>query len=166
MAKLQDMSRKELQDHLQKRYKDQNNKIKENYDRLSATLPKGTKERIQALGFSINGFLNDVILKELDKLEKLDKQMDKIIINDILREAESIDNDLIAAGLPELDPVKKAEIKANLDKQIAEHEAKKAEKMKDQNAPRKDSFADTLERYRKENSEGKLALNVREVENE
>ena len=154
MAKLQDMSRKELQDHLQKRYKDQNNKIKENYDRLSATLPKGTKERIQALGFSINGFLNDVILRELDKLEKQDKQLEKMIYQDILMEAESIDNDLIAAGLPDIEPAKKAEIKAKLDKQIAEHEAKKAEKQRQE--PRKDSFTEKLEQLKKYNNEGKL----------
>lgn len=120
MAKLQDMSRKELQDHLQKRYKDQNNKIKENYDRLSATLPKGTKERIQALGFSINGFLNDVILRELDKLENIEKQMDKIILNDILKESESIDNDLIAAGLPDMELAKKAAIKEKIYNKINE----------------------------------------------
>ena len=160
MAKLQDMSRKELQDHLQKRYKDQNNKIKENYDRLSATLPKGTKERIQALGFSINGFLNDVILRELDKLEKQDKQLEKMIYQDILMEAESIDNDLIAAGLPDIEPAKKAEIKAKLDKQIAEAEAKKAEKQKQE--PRKDSFFEKLDQLKKDNNEGKLALNVRD----
>ena len=147
-----------MQDHLQKRYKDQNEKIKENYDRLSATLPKGTKERIQALGFSINGFLNNVILRELDKLENIENKMDEIIKNDLLREAKEIDNALIAAGLPELDPAKKAEIKAKLDKQIAEHEAKKAEKPE----PVKDNFLETLERYRQENNEGKLALNVRE----
>lgn len=201
MVKLQDMSRKELQDHLKKRYKDQNNKIKEKYDRVSATLPDGTKERIKNLGLSINGYINELVLKDLEQREKQAEKedlkekcdaiieeyektealktnahyylhapkgssisIDEIIKEDLLQIAKDIDDELIAAGLPELDPAKKAEIKANLDKQIAEYEAKKAEKQKQE--PRKDNFSDTLERYRKENSEGKLALNVREVENE
>lgn len=162
MAKLQDMSRKELQDHLKKRYKDQNDKIKENYDRVSATLPQGTKGRIQALGLSINGYINELVLKDLEQREKQDAKLAEIIQEDVLGIEKDIDPEVIAAVLPEMDQAKKAEIKAKLDAKIAEHEAKKAEKMKDQNASEKDNFADTLERYRKENSEGKLALNVRE----
>lgn len=88
--------------------------------------------------------------------------VEEFIHENITQVAKDIDDELIAAGLPEMDPAKKAEIKAKLDAQIAEYEAKKAEKQKEQSAPRKDSFADTLERYRKENKEGKLALNVRE----
>ena len=42
---------------------------KENCDRVSATLPKGTTERIKALGLSINGFINDSVLAELERLE-------------------------------------------------------------------------------------------------
>lgn len=141
--------------------KDAINKYNAKFDRVAVNLPKGTKERIKEYtGMSCNAYISKLVLKELDKLEKLDKQMDKIIINDILREAESIDNELIAAGLPELDPAKKAEIKAKLDKQIAEHEAKKAEKQKQE--PRKDSFTEKLEQLNKDNNEGKLALNVRE----
>ena len=41
-----------------------------NYDRVSATLPKGTTERIKALGLSINGFINDSVLAELERLER------------------------------------------------------------------------------------------------
>lgn len=41
----------------------------QNYDRVSATLPKGTTERIKALGLSINGFINDLVLAELERLE-------------------------------------------------------------------------------------------------
>lgn len=160
MAKLQDMSKKELQDHLKKRYKDQNNKIKENYDRVSATLPDGTKERIKNLGLSINGYINELVLKDLERREKQDKKPLEMTSEELHKEAKIIDDEVIAAGLPELDPATKAEIKAKLDAKIAEYEAKKAEKEKQ--APRRDSFADTLERYRKENSEGKLALNVRE----
>ena len=43
---------------------------KENCDRISAILPKGTTERIKALGLSINGFINDLVLAELERLER------------------------------------------------------------------------------------------------
>ena len=42
---------------------------KENYDRISATLPKGTTERIKALGLTVNGFINDLVIAELERLE-------------------------------------------------------------------------------------------------
>lgn len=51
------------------RIKRQNEKIKQDYDRASVTLPKGTKDRIQALGYTVNGFLNIIVLAELQKLE-------------------------------------------------------------------------------------------------
>lgn len=51
------------------RIKRQNKKIKQDYDRASVTLPKGTKDRIQALGYTVNGFLNIIVLAELQKLE-------------------------------------------------------------------------------------------------
>ena len=54
---------------LQQIYKRQNEHIAENYDRLSITTPKGTKERIQATGESLNSFIKRVILAELERLE-------------------------------------------------------------------------------------------------
>lgn len=54
---------------LQKRYKKQNEHIKANYDRISITLPKGTKERIQNQGESINGYINKLVLDDLERLE-------------------------------------------------------------------------------------------------
>ena len=41
--------------------------IKENYDRISITLPKGTKERIKSKGESINGYITRLVLTDLDK---------------------------------------------------------------------------------------------------
>lgn len=160
MAKLQDMSKKELQDHLKKRYKDQNNKIKENYDRVSATLPDGTKERIKNLGLSINGYINELVLKDLEQREKQDKKPLEMTSEELQEEAKMIDDEVIAAGLPKMDPAKKAEIKVKLDAKIAEYEAKKAEKQKQE--PRKDSFFEKLEQLKKDNEAGQLALNVRE----
>ena len=56
---------------LQKQYKRQNEYIKGAFDRVSVTLPKGTKERIRAAtSESINGFINRLISEELKRLEK------------------------------------------------------------------------------------------------
>lgn len=56
-------------ENYKRRVKTQNERIKESYDRISVTLPKGTKERIQAQGLTINGFVNELVLAELERLE-------------------------------------------------------------------------------------------------
>lgn len=56
-------------DKLKVMYKRQNAHISEHYDRISVTIPKGTKERITAQGESINGFVNRLIAAELESLE-------------------------------------------------------------------------------------------------
>lgn len=135
------------------------------FDMLQIRLPKETKlkDRIkEAYGKDLNAKIIELLEKDLGQREKQDAKLAEIIQEDVLGIEKDIDPEVIAAGLPEMDPAKKAEIKANLDAKIAECEAKKAEKQKYQSASGKDNFADTLERYRKENSEGKLALNVRE----
>ena len=63
------MTGKEAIERLEKQYKRQNEHIKENYDRVSITLPKGTKQRIKATGESINGFIIRSVLADLDRLE-------------------------------------------------------------------------------------------------
>lgn len=63
------MTGKEAIERLEKQYKRQNEHIKENYDRVSVTLPKGTKERIKATGESINGFIIRSVIAELERLE-------------------------------------------------------------------------------------------------
>ena len=52
------MTGKEAKKRILKQYKRQNEYIKGKYDRVSATLPKGTTERIKALGLSVNGLIN------------------------------------------------------------------------------------------------------------
>ena len=54
---------------LQKRYKKQNEYIKNAYDRISVTLPKGTKERIKATGESVNGYITRLVLEDLERKE-------------------------------------------------------------------------------------------------
>ena len=59
------MNEKQAKEQLEKMYKRQNEYIKNSFDRVSITLPKGTKERIKQTGESINGFINRVVLAEL-----------------------------------------------------------------------------------------------------
>ena len=61
------MTGKEARERLEKQYRRQNEHIKENYDRISITLPKGTKERIKSKGESINGYITRIVLADLDK---------------------------------------------------------------------------------------------------
>lgn len=55
-----------------KQYKRQNEYIKNTFDRVSVTLPKGTKDRIKTAtgGESINAFINRLVSDELERLEK------------------------------------------------------------------------------------------------
>lgn len=60
---------KEMLENYKARIKRQNNKIKEDYDRVSATLPKGTINRIKSLGLTINGVINESVLAYLECME-------------------------------------------------------------------------------------------------
>lgn len=60
----------EAVERLNKQYKRQNEHIKESYDRVSATLPKGTKERIKSAGYSVNNFIVEAVHEKLDRLEE------------------------------------------------------------------------------------------------
>ncbi|MCI8795356.1 MAG: hypothetical protein HFG89_00680 [Dorea sp.] len=62
---------KKIIDKQRKRVKNQNEKAKENWDAVSCRLPKGTKTRITEKGLSVNGFINSLVLQELDRLEKI-----------------------------------------------------------------------------------------------
>lgn len=63
------MDEKKMIENYKSRVKRQNEKAKENYDRISVMLPKGTKDRIKAQGLTINGFVNQLVLDKLDELE-------------------------------------------------------------------------------------------------
>lgn len=65
------MTGKEAKARLKKQYNRQNEHIKKNYDRVSITLPKGTKERIKAKGETINGYIVRVVLDDLERSEEL-----------------------------------------------------------------------------------------------
>ena len=70
MEKQEKKTAKDYKKTLQKTYKRQNEHIKKNYDRVSITLPKGTKERIAATGETVNGFINRVVAAALDQLQE------------------------------------------------------------------------------------------------
>ena len=40
---------------------------KENYDRILVKFPKGTKERIQSTGETVNGFINKAVAEKLER---------------------------------------------------------------------------------------------------
>jgi hypothetical protein len=63
------MTGKEAKERLEKQYKRQNEHIRENYDRVSITLPKGTKERIKAKGETVNGYITRLVIADLGQEE-------------------------------------------------------------------------------------------------
>ena len=81
---------KEILDNYKARVKAQNEAAKENWDTVSCRLPKGTKDRIKALGLTVNGVINDCVLKFLNTAEnaqnattsgentKADKSIDEV----------------------------------------------------------------------------------------
>lgn len=54
----------------EKKLKAQNEWIKGKYERYGITLPKGSKERINGLGYSVNGFINEAVKRMLEELEQ------------------------------------------------------------------------------------------------
>lgn len=61
------MTGKKAKEILKKQYKRQNEHIKENYDRISITLPKGTKDIIIAKGETVNGYINRLVSEDLNQ---------------------------------------------------------------------------------------------------
>ena len=60
----------EMLEKYKKRVKYQNEAAKKNWDTVSCRLPKGTKDRIKALGLTVNGLINDLVIAELERLER------------------------------------------------------------------------------------------------
>ena len=53
------------------RVKRQNERAKTAWDTVSCRLPKGTKDRIVSKGLTVNGFINELVLEELERLENM-----------------------------------------------------------------------------------------------
>ena len=148
---------------------------KEKYDKILTRFPKNTKDKIKETGASsVNNFIVTAVKNELAKhgiyLET--SQENNLTIETKARiyknitgeempeqiqvvQPEKSPDSVIFDGF-ELSPERAKEIQEKPDQQF------KAKEEQEKQAPKRDSFVDTLERYRKENSEGKLALNVRE----
>lgn len=60
----------EIIDKHKARIKAQNEAAKEKWDTVSCRLPLGTKDRVRALGLTVNGLINSSLLAELDRLEE------------------------------------------------------------------------------------------------
>ena len=60
--------------NLKERYKKQNEYLKDKYDRVSAVLPKGTKERLQAVsdktGIKASAFITKAVLDAIEREER------------------------------------------------------------------------------------------------
>ncbi|MGM9521276.1 MAG: ABC transporter ATP-binding protein [Oscillospiraceae bacterium] len=58
-----------------------NKYVKNNYDRINVTMPKGKKDIIQAhaaaQGESVNGFINEAIDEKMEREQKGDKPNDR-----------------------------------------------------------------------------------------
>ena len=74
---------KEALQTLQKQYARQNEYIKNNYDRISVTFPKGTKERILSTGAaSVNGYIVSLVLESLKGVSNISEENDHDIVTD------------------------------------------------------------------------------------
>lgn len=58
---------KKFEEKAKKQYKRQNEYIRNNFDRVSVALPKGLKERINATGETVSGFIIKAIQEKLDR---------------------------------------------------------------------------------------------------
>ena len=63
---MNDKDAKKLE-RLTERYKKNNEKIKQNYDRVSIALPKGAKEAINATGESLNAYFNRLYTEDMNR---------------------------------------------------------------------------------------------------
>ena len=157
------------------------------FDMLQIRLPKETKlkDRIrEAYGKDINAKIIELLEKDLEQREKpqetptaevseemteetkarIYKNITGVDMPDWMRhepeqvkivQPEKSPDSVIFDGL-EVSPERAKEIQDKLDQQF------KAKEEHEKQTPKRDSFAATLERLRKDNQDGKLALNVRE----
>ena len=130
------------------RIKRQNETIKESYDRISATLPKGTIDRIKALGFTVNFVVNQSVLAFLECEEEMRETEDPQNV----QEAAGYESaDKLPARHPERPETTKtdtrteaeqwAELQAILDAKKAEIEAAKQEQEANKEQKRAETIA-------------------------
>ena len=107
----------EMLEKYKKRVKAQNEAAKKNWDTVSCRLPKGTKDRIKALGLTVNGVINDCVLKFLNTAENA--QNDHTIVENTKAD-KSIDEVSNVAMLEDLQAELDARKVKNPDEMTAE----------------------------------------------
>lgn len=108
------------------RVKRQNDKVKDNYDRISATLPKGTIDRIRARGETVNSFINMAVLEALDVLEEDDApQAPEIRNTAVVKQVIAAPDKIPGNGASDVE-------KADLNDLQAQFDALQAQQKKDQ----------------------------------
>lgn len=121
---------------LNERYNKQNKAIREKYDRVSATLPKGTIDRIRNFGLSVNSIINKSVLsflecmeeehkEELERLETPTEQEKTHQIEPLEEQAEETtreeqNQEEVANNDIKANPTTLAEVQALLDRKRAE----------------------------------------------
>ena len=148
---------------------------KEKYDKILTRFPKNTKDKIKETGASsVNNFIVTAVKNELEKygikLEtskeiKLPEETKARIYKNITGEnmpeqvqviqPKKSPDSVIFDGL-EVSLERAKEIREKPDQQF------KAKEEHEKQTHRKDSFFEKLEQLKKDNEDGKLALNVRE----
>ena len=148
-------------------------------------LPAGTIEKYKRLGIlNIEEYINKLVSKDLEQREKPHETPTAAVSEEMTEETKSrIYKDITGADMPdwmrheqdkiqvvqpekspdsvifeglEVSPERAKEIQDKLDQQF------KAKEEQEKQTPKRDSFIATLERLKKDNQDGKLALNVRE----
>ena len=166
----------EMLDKYKARIKRQNNAIKENYDRVSATLPLGTIDRIKALGLTINGVINDSVLAFLECAEESAEEPTpqehiQIVQNAEIKQEqaetrksskEPEKSEIKANTTPKKDEKteeeKTAELQAMIDEKRAKEERRKAEKEAEKERQKQkeaEELADGIRKLQQEQKERK-----------
>ena len=161
---------------LNERYNKQNKAIREKYDRVSATLPKGTIDRIRNLGLSVNGVINKSVLSflecieeerktELERLEAPTEQEETHQIRPLEEQAEGTTREEqnpeeVANNGSKANPMTLAEAQAILDRKRAEQkereemlEKARQEKKEQEKAEMKKVINEAIENIRNQEEE-------------
>ncbi len=92
---------KKIMETARNRAKRNNDFIKRNYDKITATLPKGTTERIRALGMSVNFAVNEALSLYLEAIEEAEQE--EMLQNDQGQTVINFDEFEVVGGTQEED---------------------------------------------------------------
>ena len=112
----------EMLEKYKKRVKAQNEAAKKNWDTVSCRLPKGTKDRIKALGLTVNGVINDSVLSFLEQAEnERNTELERLEAQEVQQTVpEEGYQDKLQNNNNSSKPMTLADAQAILDRKIAE----------------------------------------------